>query len=156
MIEVGSKAPAFALLDTKREVRSLDQFTGKTTLLVFYPGAFTGVCEKEMCSIRDTMAELNNLDVNVVGISVDSPFANGAFASRNNLEFPLLSDYKRETAVAYGILFDNFAGMEGYTVGNRSVFLLDADGIVRWSWVAENPGIEPDYSAIKQQLTAIG
>jgi len=156
MVDVGSKAPAFSLPDTNREVKSLADFTGKKTVLAFFPAAFTGVCEKELCSFRDSMAELNNLNANVVGVSVDAPFSNAAFASRNNLQFPILSDYRREAVQAYGVALDNFAGMEGYTAAQRSVFILDADGTVRYSWIAENPGIEPDYSAIKSELEAIG
>ncbi len=156
MIEIGSPAPDFSLLDTKREAKSLNDFKGRVTVLAFYPGAFTGVCDSEMCSLRDSMAEFNELNANVVGISVDSPFANGGFAGRHNLEFPLLSDFTRETIKNYDILLKDFAGVTGYDVAQRSVFILDADGIVRFKWIAEKPGIEPDYAALKEELKKLG
>ena len=74
-------------------------------MLAFYPGAFTGVCDSEMCSLRDSMAEFNELNANVVGISVDSPFANGGFAGRHNLEFPLLSDFTRDRITSYNVCY---------------------------------------------------
>ena len=151
----GSKAPAFSLPDTNRTIRTLDEFQGKKTVLAFFPAAFTSVCEKEMCSFRDSMAELNSLNANVIGISVDAPFANGAFAGKNGLEFPVLSDYRREATQAYGVALENFAGMEGYTAAQRSVFIIDGEGVIRYQWIAENPGIEPDYEAIKAELAAI-
>lgn len=155
MVEIGSQAPDFSLLDSGREVKSLGEFKGKNTVLAFFPGAFTGACEKEMCTLRDSMAELNDLNANIVGISVDSPFSNAAFASRNNLQFPILSDHKREAVGAYGIELPDFAGMPGYVAAQRSVFILDADGVVRYKWIAENPGIEPDYAAVKEELAKL-
>lgn len=155
MIEIGSTAPDFHLVDSAREVKSLQDFKGRATVLAFYPGAFTGVCDKEMCAFRDSMAELNDLNASVVGISVDAPFANAAFASRNALQFPLLSDYRREAVNAYGVALSDFAGLSGYTVAQRSVFILDADGIVRYKWIAENPGIEPDYDVVKAELAKL-
>jgi glutaredoxin-dependent peroxiredoxin len=155
MPDIGSPAPDFTLLDTARQKRSLSEFRGKNTVLAFYPGAFTGVCDNEFCALRDAMAEFNDLNAQVVGVSVDSPFANAAFASRHGLEFPLLSDFTRGTINTYGILLENFAGIEGYNVAQRSVFVLDADGVIRWSWVAASPGIEPDYAAVKQAVQAL-
>jgi peroxiredoxin len=155
MIEIGSPAPEFSLLDSTRAAKSLDDFKGRSTVLAFYPGAFTGVCDKEMCAFRDSMAELNELNAHVVGISVDSPFANAAFASRHGLEFPLLSDFTRGTIKTYGVLLSDFAGVSGYDVAQRSVFVLDADGVVRYKWIAESPGIEPDYNEVKAELAKL-
>jgi glutaredoxin-dependent peroxiredoxin len=152
MIEIGRKAPDFTLMDTARAPRSLQEFAGKKTVLAFYPGAFTGVCTKEMCTLQDAMASFNTLDAHVVGISVDSTFANAEFAAKNKIAFPLLSDHARMATKEYGVELHNFAGIDGYTVAQRSVFLLDADGTVRFSWVAENPGIEPDYDRIVEEL----
>ncbi len=156
MVDVGSKAPAFSLVDTKREVKSLADFAGKKTVLAFFPAAFSGICDTEMCSFRDSMADLNDLNANVVGISVDAPFANAEFATRHGLQFPVLSDYRREAVKEYGVELENFAGLEGLTVAQRSVFILDEAGTVRWSWIAEKASILPDYDAIKQQLASIG
>ena len=155
MITIGSKAPEFTLLDTARTPKSLKDFTGKKTVLAFYPGAFTGVCTKEMCAFQDSIAALNTLDAQVVGISVDSPFANGEFAAKNNLTFPLLSDHARTVTSAYGVELPNFAGIEGYTSAQRSIFILDKDGTVTYKWIADNPGMEPDYTMIVDELGKI-
>jgi peroxiredoxin len=95
------------------------------------------------------------MDAQVVGISVDSPFANKAFATQNNLQFPLLSDYGRETIRLYGIELNNFAGLQGYVAAKRSIFVLDKAGIVRYSWITDNPGVEPAYDEISKALEAI-
>lgn len=151
-LEQGSKAPDFRLYDTERKERSLSEFLGNKTILAFYPGAFTGVCSQEMCALRDSMAEFNALNAQVVGISVDSTFANAAFRKENNLSFPLLSDYDRKVSAAYTGLYQNFGGVPGYTAARRSVFVLDANGTVTYVWGTENPGEEPDYAALKKAL----
>lgn len=155
MAELGSKAPEFSLVDTTRTVRTLAEFAGRKTVLAFFPAAFTGACTKEMCTFQDSLADLNGLDAHVVGISVDGPFANAEFAAKNKLDFPLLSDYKGEIVRSYDVVLENFAGLDGYTTAQRAVFVLDADGVIRYKWVAENPGIEPDYSAVKDALGAL-
>ncbi len=152
MVEIGSKAPHFALVNTARETMTLDSFAGRKTVIAFFPAAFTGVCEKELCTFQDSMAEMNSMDANVVAISVDGPFANAAFAGRNNLNFPLLSDYAREAVEAFGVAHHDFAGMPGYTAAKRSVFVLDSEGVVKYAWVSDNPGVEPDYAIIKDEL----
>lgn len=149
---VGQTAPSFTLTSHKREKVSLDSFRGKKVIIAFYPAAFTGVCEKEMCTLRDSLADLDGLGATVLGISVDAPFANGAFAAKNNIQFPLLSDYARETVRAFGVALDNFAGLAGYTAAQRSVFIVDGEGQVTYEWIAPNPGVEPDYAAIKAAL----
>lgn len=153
-IKVGDKAPEFTLTDSERKARSLKEFLGKKTVLLFYPGAFTGTCTKEMCAIRDSLASFNSLNAKVVGISVDSPFANKGFADHNKITFPLLSDFTREVVSKYGILLNNFAGISGYTVAKRSVFLLDSQGVVKYAWISDDPGVEPPYEEVKKALTA--
>jgi len=148
----GSKAPEFTLFDTEKKQRSLSDFRNKNVVLAFYPGAFTGVCTKEMCTFRDTMSNFNDLQAQVVGISVDAPFANKAFAGQNNFQFPLLSDYTREVSKQYGGLQDDFAGLKGYSVSKRAVFIIGTDGMVKYIWVSENPGVEPEYDAIAAAL----
>ena len=155
MAEVGSKAPDFTLFDTNRAPHSLSEFEGAKTVVAFFPAAFTGVCEKELCAFRDSMADLNTLDAKVVAISADAPFANGAFAAKNGLEFPVLSDYNREAIRAYDVAHEDFAGLAGYTAAKRSVFILDKDNVIRYKWVAENPGIEPNYDELKKELGKI-
>jgi peroxiredoxin len=154
-VNVGDKAPEFTLPDVDKKPRSLNEFIGKKTVLAFFPGAFTGVCTKEMCTLRDSMAQFNSMDAQVVGICVDAPSANKAFATCNNLQFPILSDYSREVIKRYGILLDNFGGLQGYTVAKRSVFVLDKKGTIQYNWVSDNPGVEPKYDEISKALVAI-
>ena len=145
---IGEAAPEFTLKNTAKESKSLSDYRGKTVILAFYPGAFTGVCDKEMCAFQDNMAELNNASATVIGISVDSPWANAEFARKYSLEFELLSDLDREVVEAYDAKFVGLGGLEGYVSANRVVVVVDKDGVVQHRWVAENPGVEPDYEAI--------
>ena len=148
MSEVNSVAPGFTLKNTKKEDVSLSNFKGNPVVLAFYPGAFTGVCDTEMCSFQDNFSKLSESNAAVIGISVDSPWANAEFASKYNLEFELLSDLDREVVEAYDAKFVGLGGIEGYVSANRVVIVIDENGIIKHRWVAENPGIEPDYDAI--------
>ena len=154
-VEEGKKPPEFQLPDQERKQRALKDFLGKKTVLAFFPGAFTSVCTKEMCTFRDSMQALNSLNAQVIGISVNDPFTNKAFAEANKLEFPILSDYSRETVRKFNVFHDNFAGLTGYTVAKRSVFVLDEPGVLRYKWVSDDPGKQPDYDAIKKVLAEI-
>lgn len=149
---VGQAAPAFSLLGTDRKPVALADHRGKKVVVAFFPAAFTGVCTKEMCTFRDSLATLNGLDAVVLAISVDAPFTNAAFAEKNALNFPVLSDYARAATQAYGVALPDFAGMPGYTASKRAVFVVDADGVVIYEWVGPNPGVEPDYAAIQAAL----
>ena len=153
-LTVGQVAPEFTLFDTERKARSLKEFAGKKVVLAFYPGAFTGACTKEMCALRDAMTAFNALDAQVIGISVDSPFANKAFADANKITFPLLSDYSREVSKKYVGVYEGFAGVTGYTASKRSVFLLDGKGVIKYVWVTDTPGNEPPYDEIQKALKA--
>jgi peroxiredoxin len=145
---IGETAPEFTLKNTAKESISLSSYSGKTVILAFYPGAFTGVCDKEMCAFQDNMGQLNDASAAVIGISVDSPWANKEFASKYNLEFELLSDLDRTVVEAYDAKFVGLGGLEGYVSANRVVVVIDKEGVVQHRWVAENPGVEPDYEAI--------
>jgi Peroxiredoxin len=147
-IEVGTKAPDFALYDTDRKERKLSEFLGKKVVLAFYPGAFTGVCTKEMCTFRDSMSRFNDVNANVIGISVDPPFSNKAFAEQNKLNFPILSDYERKVVRLYGVFHDDFLGLKGYTAAKRAVFVIGTDGKVSYKWISDNPGVEPQYEEV--------
>lgn len=149
---IGQNVPAISLLSHKREAVALNGFTGQKLVIAFYPAAFTGVCQKELCSFRDSLAALNGLNAQVLGVSVDAPFANAAFAEKNNLNFPLLSDYARAAVNAFGVAHNDFAGMTGYTAAKRSVFVVNEQGQITYEWVAPNPGVEPDYDAVKAAL----
>ena len=150
---VGSPAPAFTLYDTAKKPVELASFAGKKVVLAFFPAAFTGVCTKEMCAFRDSIAQFNDVGAAVLGVSVDAPFSNGAFAKENGVTFPLLSDYDRKATRAYGVAIENFAGLPGYVAANRAVFVIDENGQVTWEWKAPNPGVEPDYDAVRAAVS---
>jgi peroxiredoxin len=124
-------------------------------VLAFYPGAFTGGCTREMCSIRDEIADLEDLNTRIYGISVNDPFSNKAFHMENVLNFPLLCDYLRTVVKIYGVYHEDFAGLEGYTAAKRSIFILDKDGVVRYKWVTQDPGVMPNYDEIKRELAKL-
>ena len=145
---IGKSAPEFTLKNTEKSDVSLSDYKGKTVILAFYPGAFTGVCDNEMCAFQDNFSKLGNSNTAVIGISVDSPWANAEFAKKYNLEFELLSDIDREVVNAYDAKFVGLGGIEGYVSANRVVIVIDNEGIIKHRWVAENPGVEPDYDAI--------
>jgi len=155
-LSVGQKAPDFTLPDTELKPRRLKDFLEKNVMLAFYPGAFTSVCTKEMCTFRDSIVKLSDLKAQVVGISVNDPFSNKAFAERNMLSFPLLSDYNREVIGLYGVASKDFAGLKGYTAAKRSVFIVDRTGTVRYVWISEDPRVEPNYGEIERVLEEIG
>jgi peroxiredoxin len=151
-VEIGQKLPDFQLHDQDRKPRSLSDFLGKKTILAFFPGAFTGPCTKEMCTFRDSLPSLPG---QVVAVSVNDPFTNKGFAETHNLQFPILSDYSRETIKKFNIIMNDFAGLKGYAAAKRSVFILDEKGIVRYKWVSEDPTKEPNYDEVKKTLTAL-
>jgi len=130
VIEVGQRAPDFTLRDQNNEEVTLSAFRGgQAVLIVFYPLAFTGICTGELCVVRDDMPSFSNADVQVLTISVDSPYSHKVFAERERYEFPLLSDFWPHGAVAqsYGV----FNYQTGFA--NRGTFLVDKDGVVRFA-----------------------
>ncbi len=153
-VEVGGKAPDFTLYDADRKRRSLSEFKGKTVVLAFFPGAFTGVCTKEACQFRDSATQLSGLNAQVVGISVDPPFSQKAWSDQNKLNFPILSDFNRATVNAYGTPLQNLGGVEGYVSSKRAIFVLDKQGVVRYKWVSE-PGNMPNFDEINQALAKL-
>ena len=148
-------APDFNLKNTEKNDIALSSFKGKTVVLAFYPGAFTGVCDTEMCSLRDSMNSFNDLNATVLGISVDSPWANAEFAKKYEINFNLLSDYNRDVSKAYDMIFNGLGGLEGYECSNRGVLIIDGEGLIQYRWVAENPGIEPNYSEIIEKVKSL-
>ena len=130
MIEVGQPAPDFTLRDQNNEEVSLSQFRGhQAVLVIFYPLAFTGICTGELCAVRDDLSTFQNEDVQVMTISVDSPYSHKVFSEKEGYDFPLLSDFWPHGAVAqaYGV-FNETTGF-----ANRGTFLVDKDGIVRFA-----------------------
>src|ERR1700743_308209 len=107
-IQVGQQAPDFTLYDSDKQKVSLSDYKGKNVLLLFYPQAFTGTCTKELCSTRDNIALYDQANAQVFGISVDSIFTLAKYKEDQQLNFPLLSDFNKETATAYGSLYASF------------------------------------------------
>ncbi|MFQ6033700.1 MAG: peroxiredoxin, partial [Candidatus Bipolaricaulia bacterium] len=144
MVELGESAPVFTLPATDGEEITevaLERELGKETIvLAFFPLAFSPVCTEELCEFRDSLAAFNTVQAKVFGISVDSPFALKAFAQQNKLNFTLLSDFNREACKAYGVLHEELMGLRG--VAKRSVFVIGKDGIVRYKWVSDDPGVK--------------
>jgi glutaredoxin-dependent peroxiredoxin len=153
-IEVGQKAPGFTLRDTEKNNVSLADQKGKNVVLLFFPLAFTGVCTKELCSVRDNISSYNTANAQVFGISVDAPATLAKFKQDQGLNFPLLSDFNKEASADFGVLYEVFAGwMKG--VSKRSAFVIDKEGVVRYSAVLENAGDLPDFLAIQNTLTGL-
>ena len=155
MSNLNEIAPDFNLKNTEKNNIALSSYKGKTVVLAFYPGAFTGVCDTEMCSLRDSMNSFNDLNATVLGISVDSPWANAEFAKKYEINFNLLSDYNRDVSKAYDMIFNGLGGLEGYECSNRGIIIIDGQGLIQYRWVAENPGVEPNYSEIIEKVKSL-
>lgn len=153
-IEAGQKAPDFSLYDSDKNKVTLTDYKGKNVLLLFFPQAFTGVCTKELCSIRDNIALYNNVNAQVLGISVDSVFTLAKYKEEQQLNFPLLSDFNKEVSKAYGALYENWI-FEMKGVSKRSAFVIDEAGIVQYAEVLENAGDLPNFEAIEAALAVI-
>jgi glutaredoxin-dependent peroxiredoxin len=149
---IGDKAPDFELPDPDMKPHRLSEFYGKKTILAFFPAAESPVCTAEMCALRDSLDQLRDLGANVVGISVDGPYANKFFVQNRHLNFPVLSDYRRDVIRKYGIVMKKLGPLEGYDAAKRSVFILDENGKVIYRWVSDNPAVEPNYGEIKDAL----
>ncbi|MGH9993041.1 MAG: redoxin domain-containing protein [Nitrososphaera sp.] len=150
--EIGERAPEFELPDADMKMHRLSDYRGKKTILAFFPAAESPVCTAEMCALRDSLDQLRDLGANVIGISVDGPFANKFFIQNRHLNFPVLSDYKRDVIKRYGIVMKNLGPLEDYDAAKRSVFILDSSGSVVYRWVSDNPLVEPNYNEIKEAL----
>lgn len=153
-ISIGQSAPDFSLFNTEKTKVSLSDFRGKNVVILFFPQAFTGVCTKELCAVRDNIGAYDNVNAQVLGISVDSIFTLGKFREEQAYNFPLLSDFNKDVSQAYGSLYENFVfDMKG--VSKRSAFVVDKEGIVRYAEVLENAGEVPNFSAIQETLASL-
>jgi peroxiredoxin len=153
-IEVGKPAPDFSLVDSEKQTRKLSDFKGKNVVLLFFPQAFTGTCTKELCQARDEMSLYNDLNAQVLGISVDSIFTLAKFKAEQNYNFPLLSDFNKEVSRLYGAIFEEWIhGMKG--VSKRASFVIDKEGIVRYAEVLATAPEYPNFDAIKKTLEGL-
>jgi peroxiredoxin len=150
---VGSKAPDFTLMNENREPVTLSSQKGHPVVLAFFPAAFSGVCTKELCTFRDSMAKLNNAHAQVYGISVDTFFTLAAFKKDQNLNFPLLSDFNKEVIQAYGAYNPDMIGLKG--IAKRSTFVIDKDGVVRHAEVLDDARNEPNYDKVFETLAKL-
>ena len=156
-LKVGDKAPEFTLpsFTPSPDVVniSLSSSKGKNVVLLFFPQAFTGVCTAEMCTASDNFNSYKNLNADVLGISVDGTFVQKAFAEKNGIKTPLLSDYNREVTKAYDVVRPEFAhGMKN--TSERAVFVIDKDGVIKYVEVTASPGDMVNFEAIKNALSA--
>jgi peroxiredoxin len=156
-IAVGSKAPDFSLKSKNSEGLvdvSLSENLGKrNTLIIFFPLAFTSVCTTELCDLSQGLQTYSDLNAAVIGISVDSPFAQEAWAKKENITIPLASDLNKEVAVAYDVLFKGIAGIGDSAA--RAAFVVDKGGIIRYSEQTPTPKDLPDFEAIKATLNTL-
>jgi len=146
--QIEFEAPAYQNGETQ-----IFEFNGQgTTVLAFFPGAFTGVCTEEMCKFRDQMSEFNEMDVKVIGISVDSPFALKEFAIQEDLNFTLVSDTSREISENYGVKTE-MPGLE-YEIATRTTFIVK-DGEVVYSEVLDDPSNLPNFDRLREELSKL-
>lgn len=151
MLQPGDKAPDFSLRASDKSLVKLSEQRGKNVLLLFFPFAFTGVCTKELCMMRDSLAEYEGLDAQILAISVDSPYTLAKWKEEQQFNFPLLSDFNKSVSKKYDALYKEFAlGLKG--VSKRAAFVVDGQGVLRYAEVLENAGELPNFDAIKQVL----
>ena len=156
-INAGDQAPDFTLKRKRGDLEdvALSSFRGnRNVVLLFFPLAYTSVCTDEMCSVSGGLSEYDNLNAQVLAISVDSPFAQEAWADQNNISIPLLSDFNKEVSAAYGAQYQELLGFRG--VAKRAAFVVDKEGIIRYAEVSEDATALPDFDAVKRCLSAIG
>jgi glutaredoxin-dependent peroxiredoxin len=153
-IQLGQAAPDFSLFDSDKNKVSLGDQKGKNVVLLFFPQAFTGVCTKELCGVRDNIAQYNNANAQVFGISVDSVFTLGKFKEEQGFNFPLLSDFNKEVSGSYDSLYQDWIlDMKG--VSKRSAFVIDKQGFVRYAEVLESAGDLPNFDTIQNILNGL-
>ncbi len=157
-IAVGTKAPDFTLKSKQAsgvvEVKLANSLGQKNTVLLFFPLAFTGVCTKELCDVTAGLSAYAGLNADVIGISVDSPFAQEAWAQKEKIGIPLASDLNKTTAKAYGVLLDDLLGFGSTSA--RAAFVIDKAGVVQYSEQTPTPKDLPNFDAIKSTLARLG
>jgi peroxiredoxin len=150
-LQIGNTAPDFTLYNTEKQAIKLSELRGQNVVLLFFPLAFTSTCTKELCGVRDDIANYEGLNAKVFGISVDSIFSLGQFKKEQGLNFDLLSDFNKDASSAYGCLYEQFV-LEMKGVSKRSAFLIDANGIIQYAEVLENAGEIPNLELLKSHI----
>ncbi|MEI7736426.1 MAG: redoxin domain-containing protein [Ferruginibacter sp.] len=149
--EIGQFAPEFSLFSSNKNKVSLSSFRGKNVLILFFPQAFTGVCTKQLCTIRDDISRYNNANAEVLGISVDSVFTLAKYKEEQQYNFPLLSDFNKEVSALFGTIYTDWI-LEMKGVSKRSAFIVDKAGIIKYAEVMESAGDMPNFEAINHTL----
>jgi peroxiredoxin len=153
-IAVGSKAPDFTLKsktsDGLKDIKLSDNFGKKQTVVLFFPLAFTGVCTQEMCDMTAGLGAYEKLGADVIAISVDSPFAQEAWATANKIKLTLVSDLNKETTKAYGVLFPGLAGIGDTSA--RAAFVIGQDGAIKYAEQTATPKDLPNFAAVQAAL----
>lgn len=153
-VQAGQEAPDFTLRNTDMQDVTLSSFRGqKNVVLLFVPFAFTGVCTSELCSVRDNLNNYATLNAEVLGISVDSPFAQKQWKEKESLNFTLLSDFNRQACQAYGAYFADLRGLQG--VAKRAAFVVDKAGKVQYAEVLDSPANLPNFDKIQETLRSL-
>jgi glutaredoxin-dependent peroxiredoxin len=157
-LSVGTKAPDFTLkskaAERLRDVSLSANFGKKNTVLLFFPLAFTGVCTKEMCDVTTGLNAYSDLNADVIAISVDSPFAQEAWAQKEKIGITIASDLNKTTAKNYETLLDDLIGLG--SVSARAAFVVDKDGVIQYSEQTPTPKDLPNFDAIKAKLASLG
>ena len=152
-LQIGDQAPDFKLFNTDLKEQSLADYKGKKIIIHFFPMAFTGVCTTQLCTMRDSFGYYEGMNAAVLGISVDSPFTLAKFKEDQAYQFPLLSDFNKETSQAYDAFYEEFAfNLKG--VAKRAAFVIDEEGKIVYAEVLESAGDLPDFNAINKVLEA--
>ena len=162
MLSIGTKAPDFSLSCKHADgikLVTLSEHAGKSNVvLLFVPMAFTSVCTEELCAVSQGLADYAGLDATVLGISGDNPFAQEAWAQKEKISIPLLSDYDHKVASAYGVAYESFLPQFNLPMGGvpmRSAFVIDKKGIVQHAESSADPKQLPDFNAIKATLAKL-
>ncbi len=153
-LSVGSKAPGFTLKSKSATgLSDVSLPSGKNTVLLFFPLAFTGVCTQELCDITAGLSSYSDLNADVIGISVDSPFAQEAWAQKEKIGITLVSDLNKETTKAYDVLFPGLAGIGDTSA--RAAFVIDKSGVIQYAEQTATPKDLPDFAAVKAKLAEL-
>jgi peroxiredoxin len=153
-LDVGAVAPDFTLMNQDREAVTLSALRGQPVVLAFFPAAFSSVCTTELCTFRDSLAQLEKAKAQVLGISIDTFFTLKAYQMHEHLNFPLLSDFNKEVINLYDVVIPDLVGLKG--VAKRAVFVIDAAGVIRHREVLEDARNEPDYAQVFAALDQLG
>ena len=158
-LAIGTKAPDFTLstkaADGPEQIKLSDNFGKKNTLLLFFPMAFTGTCTMEMCEVSAGLNAYTGLNATVYGISGDNPFAQEAWARKEGIIVPLLSDYEHRVARAYDVAYDSFLPQIGLGMGGvpkRAVYIIDREGVIQYFDCNEDARAVPDFNKVKAKL----